>query len=209
MPAVWADTMSNILNETFISKTFVVPQYEKIDVLVRMASAVYHLQFYICLTAPKRPEILENRNLNFLCKCPALWTRQQHARLSRSGPRFDPRFGQVSWVRFFRGISSSVRQMSGSVRASNVPEYHLAIIIINHHSLWALMTRDVKSVVKPKFTITTATWLKSNCVHRCGPGVSMCACDAAGQGSIPGRDKFPGWGFFGVFLTYTTNVGKF
>ena len=28
----------------------------------------------------------------------------------------------------------------------------------------------------------------------------MCSCDAAGPGSIPGRDKFPGWGFFfGVF----------
>ena len=25
------------------------------------------------------------------------------------------------------------------------------------------------------------------------------ACHAAGPGSIPGRDRFPGWGFFGVF----------
>ena len=29
-------------------------------------------------------------------------------------------------------------------------------------------------------------------VHRCGPGSSMRACYAAGPGSIPGRDKFPG-----------------
>ena len=29
-------------------------------------------------------------------------------------------------------------------------------------------------------------------VHRCGPGGSMRACRAAGPGSIPGRDKFPG-----------------
>ena len=36
-------------------------------------------------------------------------------------------------------------------------------------------------------------------VHRCGPAGSMRACHAAGPGSIPGRDKFPGWGFFGVF----------
>ena len=36
-------------------------------------------------------------------------------------------------------------------------------------------------------------------VHRCGAGGSMRACHAAGQGSIPGRDKFPEWGFFGVF----------
>ena len=36
--------------------------------------------------------------------------------LSSSGPGFDPRSGQVSWVRFFRGFSSPVRQMSGSLR---------------------------------------------------------------------------------------------
>ena len=35
-------------------------------------------------------------------------------------------------------------------------------------------------------------------VHRCEPGVSMLACHAAGPSSILGRDKFPGWGFFGV-----------
>ena len=29
-------------------------------------------------------------------------------------------------------------------------------------------------------------------VHRCGTGGSMRACHAAGPGSIPGRDKFPG-----------------
>ena len=29
-------------------------------------------------------------------------------------------------------------------------------------------------------------------VHRCGASGSMCACHAAGTGSIPGRDKFPG-----------------
>ena len=33
-------------------------------------------------------------------------------------------------------------------------------------------------------------------VHRCGTDGSMRACHAAGPGSIPGRDKFPGWGFF-------------
>ena len=35
-------------------------------------------------------------------------------------------------------------------------------------------------------------------IHRCWPGGSMRACHAAGPGSIPGREKFPGWGFFGV-----------
>ena len=31
-----------------------------------------------------------------------------------------------------------------------------------------------------------------NDVHRCGASGSMHACHAAGLGSIPGRDKFPG-----------------
>ena len=35
--------------------------------------------------------------------------------------------------------------------------------------------------------------------HRCGPGGSMRACHAAGPGSIPGKDKFPGWGLFSGF----------
>ena len=42
-------------------------------------------------------------------------------------------------------------------------------------------------------------YIRATCVHRCGTGVSMRACHAAGPGSIPGRDKFPGWGFFGAF----------
>ena len=51
-----------------------------------------------------------------LCSSPSLWARRQHARLSRSGPGFDSRQGQVSWVRFFRDFSSPVRQMSESFR---------------------------------------------------------------------------------------------
>ena len=35
-----------------------------------------------------------------------------------------------------------------------------------------------------------------NCVHPSGTGASMRACHAAGPGSILGRVKFPGWGFF-------------
>ena len=49
------------------------------------------------------------------------WDKQQHARLSRSRPKFDPRPGQVSWVRFFRDFSSPVRQMSGSIRPPRSP----------------------------------------------------------------------------------------
>ena len=36
-------------------------------------------------------------------------------------------------------------------------------------------------------------------VHRCGGSGSMRACHTAGPCSIPGRDKFPGWGFFRGF----------
>ena len=49
----------------------------------------------------------------------------------------------------------------------------------------------------------------SQSVHRCGAGGSMGACHATGPGSIPGRDKFPVWGFFsGFFLTCKKNVRK-
>ena len=46
------------------------------------------------------------------------------------------------------------------------------------------------------------TWpcdIVAGSVHHCEPGGSMRACHAAGPGSIPGRDKFPGWGFYGDF----------
>ena len=46
---------------------------------------------------------------------------QQYDTIARSGPGFDPRSGQVSWVRFFRGFSSPVRQMSGSFRPPRSP----------------------------------------------------------------------------------------
>ena len=52
---------------------------------------------------------------------PPLQNKRQHPRLSRSGPGFDPRSGQVSQVRFFRGFSSPVRQMSGSFRPTRSP----------------------------------------------------------------------------------------
>ena len=48
---------------------------------------------------------------------PPLWSKWLHACLSRSGHGFDHRSGQVSWVRFFQGFSSPVRQMSGSFRS--------------------------------------------------------------------------------------------
>ena len=41
--------------------------------------------------------------------------------------------------------------------------------------------------------------IRSLIVHRCGASGSMRACHAAGPGSIPGRDRFPGWVFFSEF----------
>ena len=46
-------------------------------------------------------------------------------------------------------------------------------------------------------------------VVRCGTSGSMRACHAAGPGSIPGRDKFPGWGFFGGFSPVRQMSGSF
>ena len=43
-------------------------------------------------------------------------------------------------------------------------------------------------------------------VHRCGAVGSMRACHAAGPGSNPGRDKFPGEVFPEFFLICKTNI---
>ena len=61
---------------------------------------------------------------------PPLWSRQQHACLSRSMPRFDPWQGQVSQVRFFPHLQTNIRKL----QAHKVPKYHLAIIIILSYS---------------------------------------------------------------------------
>ena len=69
---------------------------------------------------------------------PPLWARRQHARLSRSGPGFNPRLGQVSWVRFFWGFSSPVRQMSGSFRppkSQNIIWPSLSSSLIIHYGV--------------------------------------------------------------------------
>ena len=68
---------------------------------------------------------------------PLLWSKWQHARLSRSGPGFDPRSGQVSWVRFFSGFFLNCKTNVWKLQATKVPEYHLAVvIIIPYSSCW-------------------------------------------------------------------------
>ena len=79
---------------------------------------------------------------------PPLWARWWHTRLSRSGPGFDLRSGQVSWVRFFRGFSSSVRQMSGSFRPPRSPNItwpSLSSIIIHYGRQWPEMLTRPKT----------------------------------------------------------------
>ena len=89
------------------------------------------------------------------CNSPPLWDRRQHMRLVRSRPGFYSQSGQVSWVRFFWGFSSPVRQMSGIFRRC-VPEYHLAIIIIHNHSLHGCQWPEM--LMRPK-TLNIYTYL--------------------------------------------------
>ena len=66
-----------------------------------------------------------------------LWSRRQHARLSRSGPGFDPRSGQVSWVMFFSGFFLTCKTNVRKLQAHKFPEYHLtAIILISYSPCW-------------------------------------------------------------------------
>ena len=68
-----------------------------------------------------------------------LWDRRYHARLSRSGLEFDPRSGQV-YRRGFFGVFLICKDKCQEALGHKVPEYHLTIIIINHHSLRPPMT---------------------------------------------------------------------
>ena len=88
------------------------------------------------------------------------------------------------------------------------PEHHL---ITNDHYKW------ITNTTTPQYAhiIPWCQWTQSlrcciffqQCslrntdlfVNCCGASGSMRACHAAGPGSIPSQDKFPGWGFFGVF----------
>ena len=70
--------------------------------------------------------------------------------LSRSGPGFDPRSGQVSWVWFFRVFSTPVSQISGSFRPPRSPNIIwpslLSWIIIHYGRQWPeMLTRPETS----------------------------------------------------------------
>ena len=76
-----------------------------------------HTFFFVNLiysTAEKGLSVAES--FTSFVSSPPLWARQYNARLSCSRPGFNPRLGQVSWVRFFWGFFSPVRQMLGNFR---------------------------------------------------------------------------------------------
>ena len=95
-----------------------------------------------------------------------------HSRLSRNGPGFDPRSGLASWVRFFRGFSSPVRQMSGSFRPPRSPNIiwpTLSSINIHYGGQWPeMLTRPKASNIhnpplkmqKPR----TVKWIRDRTV---------------------------------------------
>ena len=91
----------------------------------------FYMQKYVRFEILYMVSIFKGQNMqSHYNNCPPLWSKWQHARLSRSGPKFDPRSGQVSWVRFFLTSKTNVRKL----QAPKVPEYHLAVVIIIPYS---------------------------------------------------------------------------
>ena len=72
-------------------------------------------------------------------------------------PGLDHRSGQVSWVRFFRGFGSPVRQMSGKLRPQLSPDYNWPISarIIHYGRQWPEMLTRPKTQIK----IIIKAWL--------------------------------------------------
>ena len=81
---------------------------------------VYLLYFWIAPWILSCPAHLSRIDLGFLIMS---GKEYNDAHLSRSGHGFDPRSGQVSWVRF-----------SMEAFVHKVPEYHKAVIIILSYS---------------------------------------------------------------------------
>ena len=96
-----------------------------------------------------------------------------------------------------RHLSHSFNFISACDGASGVVGRHpCCSLTVSYPSTWPcvghvlrrkLIVLIVKVVGLSRFTI-----LLSTTVHRCGARGSMRACHAAGPGSIPGRDRFPG-----------------
>ena len=94
-----------------------------------------------------------------LSKCPSVGrddTYEYRLRVHRCGASGSmrachaagPGSGQVSWVRFFRGFSSPVRQMSGSFRPPRSPNIiwpSLSILLIHYGRQWHEMLTRLKT----------------------------------------------------------------
>ena len=72
--------------------------------------------------------------------------------------------------------------MNGALPAASMMMMMMMIIII----IIIIIIMVIKKTIRMITTITKGP------VHRCGAGGSMRVCQAAGPGSIPVRDKFPG-----------------
>ena len=130
---------------------------------------------------------------------PPLWARRQHARLSCSGPGFDPLSGQVSWVRFFRGFSSPVRQMSGSFRPLNSPNIIWpslsSSLIIPYGRQWPEMLTRPKNLKYPsirraklaKSTLLTSTVVSQGSFKVCSDAKERLGCGKQPHLFIPGK----------------------
>ena len=100
-----------------------------------------------CYSTPNRNSLTVKRSLvKFMgiSSCPIL--KILLINVHRCGPSGSMQQAQVrSLVRtsFLGKVFLTCKTNVGKVSAPKVPEYHLGIIIINHHSLWVPMTWDV------------------------------------------------------------------
>ena len=107
--------------------------------------------------------LLRQRFFTYVTWRPPLWSKWYYARLSRSGPGFDPRSGQVSWVRFFRGFSSPIRQRSGNFRPPRSPNNiwsSLSSILIHYGRQCPEMLTRPKTSIKQTNKIVRAIFEK-------------------------------------------------
>ena len=100
------------LGVAYSQSTPVLFQDNKFQLFYRMRKCIYHKLIQII-----GPTIL----WLYIYGGPPLWAWRLLACLSCSGPGFYPRSGLVSWVRFFRGFPSPVRQMPGSFKPLRSP----------------------------------------------------------------------------------------
>ena len=133
------DRLSVLENKVF-RNIFGAKRYEITGERRKLHNAEVH-------TLYSSPDIITN--LKWRRVSPPLWVMRQHARLSRSEPGFNPRSGQVSWVRFFGVFPHLSDECQGALspqgpRISFGHHNHPSII-----SLRAPMILDVDAPLNP------------------------------------------------------------